>query len=84
MALLLPFTFDMDPVSSFSFLIGMLVVTTTSDTIPSVLFAIPGTVGSQATIIDGHAMAKRGAAGRALGAAFTVSALVHVHFVHSY
>ena len=75
MALLLPFTFDMDPVSSFSFLIGMLAVTTTSDTIPSVLFAIPGTVGSQATIIDGHAMAKRGEAGRALGAAFTVSAL---------
>jgi len=75
MALLLPFTFDMDPVSSFSFLIGMLAVTTTSDTIPSVLFAVPGTVGSQATIIDGHAMAKRGEAGRALGAAFTVSAL---------
>lgn len=75
LALLLPFTFDMEPVSAFAFLIGMLAVTTTSDTIPSVLFAVPGTVGSQATIIDGHAMAKRGQAGRAFGAAFTVSAL---------
>jgi len=75
LALLLPFTFDMDPVSAFAFLIGMLAVTTTSDTIPAVLFAVPGTVGSQATIIDGHAMAKRGEAGRAFGAAFTVSAL---------
>ncbi|MFQ5852587.1 MAG: tripartite tricarboxylate transporter permease [Candidatus Binatia bacterium] len=75
LALLLPFTFDMGPVTAFAFLIGMLAVTTTSDTIPSVLFAIPGTVGSQATIIDGHAMARKGEAGRALGAAFTVSAL---------
>ena len=74
LALLLPFTFDMSPVTAFAFLIGMLAVTTTSDTIPSVLFAVPGTVGSQATIIDGYAMAKRGEAGRALGAAFTVSA----------
>lgn len=75
LALLLPFTFDMSAVSAFAFIIGMLAVTTTSDTIPSVLFAVPGTVGSQATIIDGHAMAKRGEAGRAFGAAFTVSAL---------
>ena len=75
LALLLPFTFDMDPISAFAFIIGMLAVTTTSDTIPSVLFAVPGTVGSQATIIDGHAMAKRGEAGRAFGAAFTVSAM---------
>ena len=75
LALLLPFTFDMSPVTAFAFLIGMLAVTTTSDTIPSVLFAVPGTVGSQATIIDGYAMAKRGEAGRALGAAFTVSAV---------
>ena len=75
LAIMLPFTFDMSAVSAFAFIIGMLAVTTTSDTIPSVLFALPGTVGSQATIIDGHAMAKKGEAGRALGAAFTVSAI---------
>ncbi len=73
MALLLPFTFDMDPFSAFAFLLGMGSVTTTSDTIPAVLFGVPGTTGSAATILDGHPMAKKGQAGRAFGAAYTAS-----------
>ncbi len=68
MALLLPFTFTMDPYSAFAFLLGMGSVTTTSDTIPAVLFGVPGTTGSAATILDGHPMAKKGEAGRAFGA----------------
>ena len=75
MAILLPFTFTMDPVSAFAFLLGMYAVTTTSDTISSVLLGIPGTAASQATILDGYPMAMRGEAERALGAAFTVSAI---------
>ena len=75
MAILLPFTFGMDPVSAFAFLLGMYAVTTTSDTISSVLLGIPGTAASQATILDGYPMAMRGEAERALGAAFTVSAV---------
>jgi TctA family transporter len=54
-------------------LIGLAAVTTTSDTIPAVLFGVPGTVGSAATTLDGHPMAKKGEAGRAYGAAFTAS-----------
>ena len=73
MALLLPFTFTMDPYSAFAFLLGMGSVTTTSDTIPAVLFGVPGTTGSAATILDGHPMAKKGQAGRAFGAAYTAS-----------
>jgi TctA family transporter len=73
MALLLPFTFTMDPYSAFAFLLGMAAVTTTSDTIPAVLFGVPGTTGSAATILDGHPMAKKGEAGRAFGAAYTAS-----------
>jgi TctA family transporter len=73
MALLLPFTFDMDAYSAFAFLLGMGSVTTTSDTIPAVLFGVPGTVGSAATILDGHPMAKKGQAGRAFGAAYSAS-----------
>ena len=53
MAILLPFTFGMEPVSAFAFLLGMFAVTTTSDTIASVLLGIPGTAASQATILDG-------------------------------
>ena len=35
-------------------LVALSSVPVTTDTIPSVLFAVPGTVGSQATILDGH------------------------------
>ena len=73
MALLLPFTFDMDSYSAFAFLLGMGSVTTTSDTIPAVLFGVPGTAGSAATVLDGHPLAKQGQAGRAFGAAYTAS-----------
>ncbi|TDI68391.1 MAG: hypothetical protein E2O90_00410 [Alphaproteobacteria bacterium] len=73
MALLLPFTFDMDKFAAFAFLLGMGSVTTTSDTIPAVLFGVPGTTGSAATILDGHPMARKGEAGRAFGAAYTAS-----------
>ena len=73
LALLLPFTFSMDPYTALAFLVGVQSVTTTSDTIPAVLFGVPGTVGSAATILDGHPMARRGEASRAYGAAFTAS-----------
>ena len=72
--ILLPFTYGMEPVPAFALLLGMFAVTTTSDTIASVMLGIPGTAASQATIIDGYPMAKKGQAGRALGAAFSVSA----------
>jgi TctA family transporter len=75
MALLLPFTFDLDPYTAFAFLLGMGSVTTTSDTIPAVLFGVPGTAGSAATILDGHPLARQGQAGRAFGAAYTASML---------
>ncbi len=75
MALLLPFTFDMDKFAAFAFLLGMSAVTTTSDTIPAVLFGVPGTTGSAATILDGHPLARQGQAGRAFGAAYSASLL---------
>lgn len=75
LAILLPFTFDMDPYAAFAVMIGLISVTSTADTIPSVLFGVPGTAASQATIMDGHPMAKNGEAGRAFGAAYTSSLL---------
>jgi len=36
---------------------------------------VPGAVGSAATVLDGYPMAKRGEAGRALGASYTASIL---------
>jgi putative tricarboxylic transport membrane protein len=74
LVLLLPFTFGMETVSAFALLLGMYTVTSTSDTITSVMLGIPGTVASQATILDGYPLAKKGQAERAFGAAFSVSA----------
>lgn len=73
MAIILPFTFGMEPSVAFAFILGMYAVTTTADTLSSVLLGIPGTAASQATILDGYPMAQRGEASRALGAAYTVS-----------
>ncbi len=75
MAILLPFTFGMDPVSAFSFLLGMYAVTTTSDSITAILIGVPPGAAAQATVLDGYPMAKNGEAARAFGAAFTCSAV---------
>jgi TctA family transporter len=73
LALMLPFIYTMQPVEAFAFLLGMHSVTSTTGDITSVLFGVPGEGSTAATILDGHAMAKRGEAGRALGAALASS-----------
>ena len=72
-AILIPFTFGMDPYTAFAFLLGLASTTATGDPIPAVLFGIPGGAGSAATVLDGLPMAKRGEAGRALSAAYMSS-----------
>ena len=73
LALMLPFIYNMQPVEAFAFLLGMHAVTATTGDITSVLFGVPGEAASAATILDGHAMAKNGEAGRALGAVLASS-----------
>jgi putative tricarboxylic transport membrane protein len=73
LSLVLPFLFGMDPVSGLALMVGLLAVIPTSDTFSSVLLGIPGSSGSQATVLDGFPMAQRGEAGRALAAAFISS-----------
>ncbi|MEQ1611769.1 MAG: tripartite tricarboxylate transporter permease [Hyphomicrobiaceae bacterium] len=72
-AMLLPFTFSMDPYTAFAFLLGLGSTTATGDPIPAILFGVPGGAGSAATVLDGLPMAKRGEAGRALSAAYLSS-----------
>ncbi len=73
LSLLLPFMFGMDPVLGLALMIGMVAVVPTSDTFASVLMGIPGSSASQATVLDGFPMAKKGQAARALSAAFASS-----------
>src|SRR5271156_472761 len=73
LAMLIPFTYHLDEYTAFALLLGMAAVITSSDFITAVLFGVPGHVGAAATVIDGHAMAKKGEAGRAFGAGFASS-----------
>jgi TctA family transporter len=72
-ALLLPFTFSMDPIAAMALLLGLASTTATGDPIPAILFGVPGGAGSAATVLDGLPMAKRGEASRALSAAYMSS-----------
>ncbi len=73
LSLLLPFMFGMEPVLGLALMVGMVAVVPTSDTFASVLMGIPGSSASQATVLDGFPMAKKGEAARALSAAFASS-----------
>ena len=71
----LPFAITLDPIPCIALLLGMGAISNTANTFPSVLIAVPGSAGSQATIVDGYPMAQKGEAKRAFGAAFTASAM---------
>jgi putative tricarboxylic transport membrane protein len=79
LALMLPFVVKMNAVQAFAFLLGMAAVTNTTGDITSILLGVPGEPTTAATIVDGHPMAKKGEAGRALGAAL-MSSLVGAAF----
>jgi len=66
-ALALPFTFPMEPINGILLLLGVYKGGIFGGSIPAILIKTPGTPASSATILDGHPMAARGEAGRALG-----------------
>ncbi|MCP1313727.1 MULTISPECIES: tripartite tricarboxylate transporter permease [unclassified Halomonas] len=73
MSLLLPFLYGMEPSIALGMLMGLVAVIPTGDTFASVLLGIPGSSASQATVVDGFALAKKGQAARALSSAFLSS-----------
>ncbi len=74
-ALLLPLTFSMSPVSAIILLSCMYWGALFGGSITSILFNIPGEPSSVATTFDGYPMARNGQAGEALTAAFTSALL---------
>ena len=76
LAIMLPFVMTMqDPLLVIALLVGMDAVGNTASAFTSILISVPGSSGSQATILDGHPMAKNGEAARALSASFVASLL---------
>ncbi len=73
MSLLLPFLYGMEPSVALGMLMGLVAVIPTGDTFASVLLGIPGSSASQATVVDGFSLAKKGQAARALSSAFLSS-----------
>ena len=73
LAIMLPFTFGMDPINGLSFLMAVYVGGTSGGLISAILLGIPGTPSSIATCFDGFPMAKNGEAKKALGSAILFS-----------
>jgi TctA family transporter len=71
--LLIPFVFGMDAVSGAVFLVAMHAVVHTGGSIPSILIGVPGDGPTAATVCDGFPLARKGEAGRALGASLAAS-----------
>ncbi|RBY74845.1 tripartite tricarboxylate transporter permease [Blastococcus sp. TF02-09] len=68
-ALLLPLTYELEPVTSVILLAGIYYGSMYGGTITSVLLQLPGEAASVVTTFDGYQMAKQGRAGPALGIA---------------
>ena len=68
-AILLPATFRMSPVSAIIMLAGIYYGAMYGGSITSILVNIPGEAATVVTCLDGHEMAKQGRAGPALGIA---------------
>jgi putative tricarboxylic transport membrane protein len=67
MALLLPFTYGMEPVTGIVLLASTYVGAEYGGSIPAILINTPGTNAAAATVLDGYQMNQQGKAGEALG-----------------
>lgn len=65
-ALLLPVTFYMDSLLALTLLVSIYVGSVSGGLITAVLLKMPGTPSAVMTVLDGHPMAAKGRAGRAL------------------
>jgi putative tricarboxylic transport membrane protein len=68
-AILLPVTFGIEPVTAIIMLSGIFYGAQYGGTITSVLLRLPGEASSVVTVFDGYALARQGRAGTALGIA---------------
>ncbi|NUL45791.1 tripartite tricarboxylate transporter permease [Cellulosimicrobium funkei] len=75
LALILPFLYTMDASSAIGLLVGAAATSGTGNTITAILFGVPGNAAGVATLFDGHPMARKGQASRAILAGLLSSAI---------
>ncbi len=73
--LCISFTYGMEPVVAISFLAAVYCAAITGGSITAILFKIPGTPSSAATVLDGYPMVERGEAGKALSISLICSGI---------
>lgn len=73
LTILIPLTGHLAPYVALAMYLTVSEACSFGDTIPAVLFKVPGTEGAAATAIDGYALSQKGRAGYALGAASMAS-----------
>ena len=74
-ALFLPITYGMSPITAFALLMGLYIGSISGGLISAILLRIPGTPSSVATCWDGHPMTAKGQGMKALGAGIFYSFL---------
>lgn len=72
-ALMIPFTFSMQPEVGMSLLVAVYVGGVSGGCVTAILIRMPGTPASIATLLDGFPMAQKGQAGQAIGNAIVAS-----------
>lgn len=75
MALIIPLTYTMSPVTAFAILIGTFKGCLFGGSIPAILINTPGTPAAAVTVFDGFPMARSGQAGKAMGIALWSSVI---------
>ncbi len=72
-ALILPFTFGLDITTTIVLLMSVSVAAQYGNSIPAILVGVPGTPAAALTVLDGHALHKKGESGYALAIAWVSS-----------
>jgi TctA family transporter len=75
MALLLPFTYGLDPADALALVLGAFSAVSMGGSIPAILMNAPGTGEQAVTSLDGYPMTQRGEGARALAAASAAGVL---------
>jgi len=66
-ALLIPFTYNMEPIPAVLLLVSLYMSSQYGGSISSIVLGIPGNPSSVPALLDGHTLAKQGFPGKALG-----------------
>lgn len=75
MAILLPFTLLLDPMTAIITMSALYCAAQAAGSIPAILINVPGTGGTAASTIEGYPMAQQGKAGFALGVSLGASTI---------